>query len=267
MQNTKTIEFWNVYHERDDDKEWILKPSEQLLDRLMSVVPDISCPKVLEIGCGTSQLARCLYERKGSETASFVVTDVSPVCIQINKSRDAAILSDRFEYQVLNALEPADASLCQKFDVVLDKGCLDTFLYRSSKGSQLVPKLLGNVCDWLSDHGQYLVLTPRPKIPLLRDYPRFSSVQRVILDDSTATLGDLDGGTTRQVVYLHVCTKRPSGVPKSCKNTDEVIPQHCGACGITFQEFQTIDTHSKIVRRWKGHLVHCRASHNEMRLL
>jgi SAM-dependent methyltransferase len=264
MQNEKTIEFWNDYHERDDDKEWILKPSEQLLDRILSIISDTSCPKVLEIGCGTSQLARWLYERKRSDSSTFVVTDVSPVCIQINQSRDAAILSDRFEYQVLNALEPADPSLCQKFDVVLDKGCLDTFLYRSSKGSQLVPKLLGNVCNWLSDRGQYLVLTPRPRIPMLRDYPSFSSVRRVMLDDSTATLGDLDGGTTKQVVYLHVCTKRHSDIPTTCENTTEVILQQCGACGMTFQEFQTIDTHVKIVRRWKGHLVHCRDSHKKV---
>ena len=205
MQNEKTIEFWNEYHQRDDDKEWILRPSEQLLDRIMSSVRDIACPKVLEIGCGTSQLARCLYEWQGTGAASFVVTDVSPVCIQINQTRDAAILSDRFEYQVLNALEPVDAPFHRKFDVVLDKGCLDTFLYRSSKGSQLVPKLLGNVCNWLSDAGRYLVLTPRPKISVLRDYPGFSSVQRVILDDSNATLGRFrwrDDEASRLHAYL-----------------------------------------------------------------
>ena len=226
----------------------------------MSSVGDRACPNFLEIGCGTSQLARYLYEWQKNGAASFVVTDVSPVCIQVNQTRDAAILSDRFEYRVLNALEPSDASLHREFDVVLDKGCLDTFLYRSSKGSQLVPKLLGNVCDWLSDNGRYLVLTPRPKISVLRDYPGFSSVQRVILNDSNATLGDLDGGTTKQVVYLHICTKRHPDSPTICENSDDMLPQECGACGMSLQEFQGIDSHAKVVRRWKGHLVHCRSS-------
>jgi len=259
MQRERTIEFWNNFHQLDDHKEWILLPTDQLLDRLLSYVENSSHhPMILEVGCGTSQLSRCLYERD-NYTASFVVTDVSPVCIEINRKRDAAMLSDRFNYQVLNALEPEVSSLNQKFNFVLDKGCLDTFLFRSSKGSHLVTKLLNNVLQWLLDDGQYLVLTPRPKIAILRDFPGFETVQRVVLDDSNATLGDLDGATAgKQVVYLHICTKRNSYITHDTANDDEQqIPQQCDKCGMTFDEFRRNETHVKIERRWTGHRVHC----------
>ena len=261
MQRERTIEFWNNFHQIDDHKEWILLPTDQLLNRLLSYVRDSSDPMILEVGCGTSQLSRCLYERDNNK-ASYVVTDVSPVCIEINRTRDASILSDRFNYKVLNALEPEVVSLNQKFNLVLDKGCLDTFLFRSSKGSHLVTKLLNNVHQWLQDDGQYFVLTPRPKITMLRDFPGFATVRRVILDDSNATLGDLDGATAgTQVVYLHICTKRNSYVPNEKGSEDEQqIPQQCEKCGMTFEDFRKNETHIKVERRWTGHRVHCHGS-------
>lgn len=277
MQREKTIDFWNDYHEQDDDKEWILRPSEQLLNRLISYFPignNNNSPSIniLEIGCGTSQLARCLYEQQqqqqkrqqhSNNNTKFVVTDVSPVCIEINRTRDADILSDCFDYQLLNALEPA-LEPAASYHVILDKGCLDTFLFRSSQsqGSQLLTKLLDNVWNWLFDGGQYLVLTPRPRITVLRDYPGFSSVERVILDDSNATLGDLEDGQSmkNQVVYLHICTKHNSYQPgDDCLSdgVEEEIPQHCETCNLTLQDFRHNKSLAKDLRRWKGHRQHC----------
>lgn len=295
MQRNETLLFWDAYHEQETAKEWILVPSQYVLDRIVEqIVPQVH-PRLLEIGCGTSRLALELFHRTGG--GDFVVTDVSEVCIAANRQRDEESLTKqkegcRFEYRVLNVLEPPNKdddddipnqSLSLSWDVVLDKGCLDTLLYRSrhQEHAQLLTTLLNNVHGWLQQRGgRYLVLTPRARVPLLRDYPGFSSVQRTVLQES---LGDLDGkdknnNNKRTKVYMHVCCVDPSYQPTRTTSSgqkdesmssqqegernvedDDTCP-HCGLSFFNFREGEYLRGKGLKywTRRWNGHQIHCR---------
>jgi len=155
-----------------------------------------ACYSVLELGCGTSTLSRELFlyllrrRRSGSsppfspsqhprhpETAPIdvvvVATDVSPVCIERNRVRDAALLlgdeiifenetdgppppssrssssSSSLRYKVLDvaAAGGVPAEYRDRFDLILDKGCLDTFLFRSKKRAGRAEALSRTVLD------------------------------------------------------------------------------------------------------------------------
>ncbi len=176
----------------------------------------------LEIGCGNSEFSLLLWEylrqTKGYHlNIIFHATDVSPICIQQNIERDADRIADAmvtatveakikdndglvdsdhqtsepsssYVYSVLNVLE-RDDTLDSKHSIILDKGCLDTFLYRSSKKQTnqdihptILRTLLDNIHTWLSDDGKYIIISPRNKIRSVRDYLGFSSVERIKLE-------------------------------------------------------------------------------------
>jgi SAM-dependent methyltransferase len=269
MQKEKTIEFWNKFHQQESSKEWILKPSKALFD----VIPLHG--RVLEIGCGTSHLSRDLYLFGNETCTSFVATDVSAVCIQSNQKRDETLLAaskGKFSYQVLDVLEP-DQKLVDSSNVILDKGCFDTFLFRSGHqvSKQLVKRLLDNIHRWLKDGGKYIVLTPRSKLKLLRDYDGFSSVKRTVMDESNdVVLGDLDGSGGSDAVYMYVCDKDCSYSPGNgvaFRDKYDISLQSedhaCSSCGLSFRMFRNgEDMSGKGInywsRRWRGHCVHCR---------
>lgn len=237
IQREKTIQFWDNYHGENDSDEWISKPGEELLEMIyehldMGGEDDEECQlqkrsfSVLEIGCGTSTLVRDLkkYIEKRYSMVNVVAcgTDVSKVCIDINTKRDCTqstpINADDFcevesssreslWYEVLNVLDGKPSR--QNWDLIIDKGCLDTFLFRSrQRGTQnkLYPEsiriLLDNIHNWqgrplqeesanLDDidvsrarPGVYVCITPRPKLKAVRDYAGFSSVRRYKLPKS-----------------------------------------------------------------------------------
>lgn len=241
MQRDKTIQFWDDYHDENDADEWISKPGEELLEMIIDqiqigdkddekFISQRGCVSVLEIGCGTSTLVRDLkeYIEKKNPMVDVIAcgTDVSKVCIDANTKRDCTkehgdeIRSDSrgsLWYEVLNVLNDSNPSR-QNWDLIIDKGCLDTFLFRSrQRGIQNknYPKalriLLDNIHRWQGntsiteptniDHqkiredvdekrtnpqvplrrerpGVYICITPRPKLKAVRDYAGFSSVRR-----------------------------------------------------------------------------------------
>jgi len=75
-------------------------------------------------------------------------------------------------------------------NMVLDKGCLDTFLFRCkthdksiSKHSPLLTQLLNNVYKMLKVGGLYVIITPRRRITSVRDFVGFGGcVRRVRID-------------------------------------------------------------------------------------
>jgi SAM-dependent methyltransferase len=283
MQSEKTIAFWNDYHEQESAKEWILVPSDSLLTSLAKELP-AEDPRVLEIGCGSSALAKELYlKTKGR----YVVTDVSAICIESNKSRDQQVLHEsngNLSYSVLNVLLAEEKSPVQdNFDMVLDKGCLDTFLFRSRQQVQteLVRKLLDNVHCWLADGGKYLVLSPRSKLAQLRDYKGFKTTTRRKMDDSNAVLGDLDGRSSKkEAVYMHVCVKDSSYIPGIGRAYDDLVDAPslfqddscCGGCGVSFLCFrggEGISGKGEACwrRKWGNHQVHCQLSSKKRKRL
>ena len=197
MQKEKTVQFWDNYHSGNDSEEWISKPGEELLEMLFDQI-DISskgnnddkkfqsqkeCLSILEIGCGTSTLVRDLkvYIEQRNPMIDVIAcgTDVSKVCIDINRKRDCNQLTlaiadeddknsadketfshSSLSYKVLNVLATPTSTLTgnpshQNWDLIIDKGCLDTLLFRSRKrGAQnkAYPEslrvLLDNIHGW-----------------------------------------------------------------------------------------------------------------------
>lgn len=230
-----------------------------------------------------------------------LATDVSRICIESNTLRDAGILKDNhgtegnshsLTYRVFDALT-ADPPLTFAFAssedhqslsghvaLMLDKGCLDTFLHRSSSTttrtnsnpsvySPLLLQLLNTVHANLDDHGTYVVLTPRKRIRELRDYGGFvfrkysvtrllsarsagSAVDGVTKESDELGLGLLEGGRTGDV-YLHRCTKDGSYVATdniqnsftrtvggSNTGTAGGDLQACDKCLTTFEEYRKV---------------------------
>lgn len=306
FQNEQTIKFWEDYHKSNASKEWILQPSTDLLEFLRlqfprsSPSPDL---KLLEIGSGTSTLARDIWryvitinkndgQKKRQTTVQMTVTDVSAACIQINKERDASLLDknefnngNTLNYRTLDAINPPkedlDSFSCN-YHVVLDKGCLDTFLFRSrNRGginksySTMLQTLLDNIWSWLKDDGVYLIISPRAKLKAVRDYAGFRSVQRHALP-ATIAKGDLvnQEKNASSPGYVYVCNKNTEykiggRIPAFAGVTnDQDLPNdnaECPKCGIIFAEFRNSAIFKGrkttfLIRQWKGHCQHCKPS-------
>jgi SAM-dependent methyltransferase len=235
MQNERTLRFWDKFYESEDpstDKEWMLQPSQALLQRLSQCLEKKASYRILEIGCGTSSLGRELgkYMRTnppaGEDQPSVYVlaTDVSEVCIRLNQERDAGLLDQgentSLEYKVLNIVE-SHPELEGKFDLILDKCCLDTLLFRTrQRGGELIRSVVDNIQSWLSEDGVYVILSPRSKFKMVRDYAGFSSVNRFELNPAEMQRGYLEGKKDETgSMYLHVSRKNPAS-----SSADEPFP-------------------------------------------
>lgn len=283
MQNQRTLQFWDEYYstQEKDAQEWILEPIIELLDKLMEHLPPRkSTPiRILEIGCGTSVLARELWKLliQRNIDAHILATDISPVCIQFNRQRDTAnipsgLCDDRMQYGVLNAAEQ-QPSFENNFDIILDKGCLDTFAFRSRQRGHsqpyapLIRAVLNNIHAWLKDDGVYWVLTPRQKLRSVRDFKGFQSVQRV---DLTA-MQRAELVSQKEHTYLHVCCKNMTYSPHQIENAFDLEndcvddTSSCTTCKMTFFDFrkgELLDGRGEAVwkRQWKGHCRHCKGT-------
>jgi hypothetical protein len=293
MQRDRTLRFWDNFYESQEpssDKEWILQPSEPLLQRITQCLAKKSSIRILEIGCGTSSLGRELWKHMranpsvGEEKPSvhLLATDVSETCIRQNQERDSGLLDQvlekgSIEYKVLDITEP-HPELEGKFDFILDKGCLDTFLFRSRQrggGSQpygkLVRSVIDNIQSWLSKEGVYVILSPRTKFKTVRDYVGFSSVERYELDPAELQKGDLVNEEGEpDCIFLYVCRKNPA----YSSSTEEAFPclhdqqqpqdeDSCQICGVAFVKFRNGEglagsRGAWLRRKWKGHQEHCR---------
>jgi SAM-dependent methyltransferase len=236
MQNDRTLRFWDDFYDSQDastDKEWILQPSQPLLQRLSQCLEKRASCRILEIGCGTSTLGRELWKYmqanppagEDQPSVHLLATDVSEVCIRLNQERDAGLLDQgeksSLEYKVLNIAE-SHPELEGKFDLILDKCCLDTILFRSKdRGGELIRSVVDNIQSWLSEDGVYVILSPRSKFKMVRDYAGFSSKERFELDPAEMQRGFLQGKKDETgSMYLHVSHKNPA----YSSSADEAFP-------------------------------------------
>jgi SAM-dependent methyltransferase len=292
MQKDKTLHFWDDFYRKEDKaREWIVQPSDALfrciLDQLpVNFVQDAGdgsecCYKVLEIGCGTSSLALDLcsfWERQQSTIGRLYVmaTDVSPVCIEQQKELQQTMGDNSYatlEYRVLNVTE-AHEELHFQFDLILDKGCLDTCLFRSKRADEWVKKVLSNIHSWLCRDGVfggvYMIVTPRSKLKTVRDYPGFAVTRKILTADEYG-LGDLEprhSGTTtaanEQRQYMYIC-RRVHNTANGNKEKHSTPPpmdeDTCATCGVTFAAFcepRMSRTAAFWTRHWLGHNKHCK---------
>ncbi len=277
MQNERTWQFWDEYYTAQENyaQEWIVEPTIDLMERLSEHLPQHnSTIHILEIGCGTSTLARKFwsYLLKKDIDAHVIATDISSVCVEFNLQRDALTSTEhRFEFRTMNVTEQ-HPDLHESFDIILDKGCLDTFAFRSKQRGQnqpynlLIRTVLDNIHSWLKPDGVYWVLTPRQRFRSVRDFRGFQSVQRV--DLTTIPRGELV--STQHHTYLHVCKKNQQYIPNTGESAfrtenEEVIDDasFCSNCHMTFYDFrkgEPVDGRGKAVwwRQWRGHCRHCK---------
>ena len=321
-QKVKTKDYWDSFYsslsagdinaavnetkyETSSDLEWIV-PHSAVLDTILSLFARSHASvsiNALEIGCGVSQLSLSLLQklllnrheadpRDVRRGYCFVATDVSSVCIEHNRTRDDAFITSLLtaggclSYEHLDVLDDkSSSSHTRSYDIVLDKGTLDTFLFRSKrtkKGSSSHPPvltpLLNNVHRWLRTgcESKYLIISPRPKIKSIRDFRGFSSVRRIKVD--TSTLDDVvlvksnsgNAKTSISEVYLYECVRDDSYDPDEdmpyrsvvCCAEDESI---CVKCGMCFKHYRgTVDVRDQgevaWARRWKNHVVHCKGT-------
>uniref|UniRef100_A0A7S3VGF0 Methyltransferase domain-containing protein n=1 Tax=Chaetoceros debilis TaxID=122233 RepID=A0A7S3VGF0_9STRA len=290
MQKASTLKFWDNFYikeqERDsNEKEWIVQPDQAILDTIKDHLPSDEKQNILEIGCGNSSFSLSLWEYLTSGNKGLRVTlnatDVSKICVEQNLLRDVnriesvEISGSSFRYSVLDVLE-LNKSLAQKHAMILDKGCLDTFLFRSSQSkkeshSPLVRTLLDNIHEWLQDDGKYIFITPRSKLKSVRDYAGFSSVKRIILDTS-GHLERKEKSGEHQFVFMYICSKSPKyNIGMSPFRSELTLPAGddiCKKCGMSFNDFlgaESVDGKGKKTwaRRWRGHSVHCRGINEE----
>ena len=285
MQKESTLEFWDEYHRKNESKEWILQPSQALMEFLRLQCPETSTTlRLLEIGCGTSTLAKDLWtyiiDNNEKRMVHMCASDVSRACIQANKERDASFLRNsggdennhKLEYRILDVFKPQTGNMDQNsFDTILDKGCLDTFMFRSkNRGGKtdlkLLQTVLNNIWSMMSDDGVYLVISPRSKIKSLRDFNGFQSVTRHVL--SSMAKGDLEGKDKSNTPgYIYVCNKNVKyeigKTPPFGGIEGEELPEQCPSCFITFFDFrkgEVVEGRGKSIwiRQWKGHCLHCK---------
>jgi SAM-dependent methyltransferase len=256
MQKEKTHQFWDdIYRKSQDTTEWILEPSSFLLDRILNCLARPNGGRILEIGCGTSRLARalCLHAATKQQTISVLATDVSSVCIQQNQERDKDV--SNLSYKTLDILEGNLGE--ERWDLILDKGCLDTFFFRSKSrgGTSIATNLLDRVCTLLQPAGVYLILSPRSKLKIVRDHGGFEVERRVI--EETALLV----GTTRSKSYCYTCHKKEK-VETTSANKGEDYPTIpiCPACGMDYETYKATAKAHAPERAWRGHCMHCHES-------
>ncbi|MGH6866389.1 MAG: methyltransferase [Methyloceanibacter sp.] len=72
-------------------------------DRLARLLPELDCPRVLELGCGTGLFSRHLVKRYPE--GSFVLTDAAPAMIAECRRNLAVFRPERVSYEVMDAGE------------------------------------------------------------------------------------------------------------------------------------------------------------------
>ena len=292
MQEEKTRKFWDAVHQQDDNKEWILPVSDELLRCIVSHFPPKAVTRVLEIGCGTSSLALNLCDfcdRASKETNSerpivvappapahieVTATDVSPICIEQQMTRfgnqSFQWENASLQYRVFDITEP-HSHMVGSFDAIVDKGCIDTLLFRSKKADQWLEKVLCNLHSWLNPNGGvYCIITPRIKLKAVREFEGFT-VRRVELPACNFGHGSLEPRSgvghreSSEKFYLYACTYRKmnfSGVSDELPRDAHPIATCCHICGLSFDHFCRSNKKNRTVdyvrRQWLGHQVHCK---------
>lgn len=249
-KEVKSGKFWEEYHKANPGVDWITTP-KNIIEHLSGKNDKV----ILEVGCGTSELGKEMAVRwKDKE---ITATDVSPAAVSICSSRHEGVTN--LKYEVLDLL--GDVQGKGKWGVVVDKGCLDTFMFRSPVADRLehVTRALDNIHTLLSPGGKYVVVSPRGNIQArfggvgwrLKDWKGWESVVRKRVTCEVS----LEGRTGVGDVYVYSCTRLDSYDPKAeggkFKEQDEG-PENCPACGIARGTRV-----GRAFRQWRNHVMHC----------
>jgi hypothetical protein len=302
MQKEGTLKFWDDFHETQGAKEWIVHPTADLFDLIYSECSrdageDNGQLRVLEIGCGTSTMAREFWKYLDSseKECNFHIrsTDVSQVCVDACLARDKDMPNVSgggqgdddddargLEYSTLNVLETPIEADRGTWDAILDKACMDTFLFRSrSRGENkaypsVVQSALDSIWTMMADNGVYMLLSPRTKLKAVRDFVGFSFVERrTIRSEEKGSIMSKKKHKPKErdeACYMYVCRKNLDyviGETKAFRENYRILPtdgDKCPNCGLLFGVFRNgEDAEGRGIifwtREWKNHCIHCKA--------
>jgi len=162
-----SVEYWDKRYEHEREYEWLAAPPDILpiLKPTLHQLP--KHPRILQLGCGNSQLSVELHK---AGYTNMVNIDISSVCVANMKE----------EYPELSFLEMDMTRLSfpeNSFDLVVEKATLDSLLVDAkspwnltSPGHKLVSKALREVKRVLKPSGLFLSITfsqPHHRVPLL----------------------------------------------------------------------------------------------------
>ena len=151
MNQYGKLDYWNTRYTQDKEPfEWyqryhILKP------HLLSLLQKYQNPKILILGCGNSKLSENLY-KEGYK--NIINIDFSKVCInqmQINYSN-----YESMKFLVMDACDMNFDS--GNFDVVIDKGTLDSILC-SDESSHNANRCVAEVNRVLKQKGSFFCVS------------------------------------------------------------------------------------------------------------
>ena len=167
--------FWNDrYTVSDAPFDWYASPAQLqhvLRDHLPvreSPPPLPAAPRALYLGCGTSLLGDVIADFG----ATVELLDISPAAVELQRARLASLGRATVPIHVgdvrrLSAtFAPAD-----RFDLIVDKGCLDALMCSSFHARDSVIDMLMGVHALLSPGGTFLIVShgaPDTRLPLLQ---------------------------------------------------------------------------------------------------
>jgi hypothetical protein len=283
MQKERTIQFWDDLYNQEETtnskKEWIVHPNTALLHCLAQRLPT-NATRILEIGSGTSTLARDLYlylrtcDNRSTSDVCMLATDVSSVGIAFVQNRDDNVLLEScgaFQYQVLNLTSALPTEFLQQFDMFVYKVCLDTFLYRSKRrgaSANLATSVLDKIHSMLQpETGVYVVVTPRKRFRALQENAGFACVEQHALDFATMEVAEIADGKYESRGYVYTCrVKSERKIPGQTLLVMDDLPKSCAHCNLLFPDFcrqlqssgRGSRTDQAVARQWLGHCRHCK---------
>ncbi|GMH49931.1 hypothetical protein TrRE_jg13463 [Triparma retinervis] len=205
----KSKVFWEEYHKKNPSVDWITTPAN-IIEHMVGEGDQ----NVLEVGCGTSSLSKEIASR--FKNVNITATDVSLSAVSTCASRHSGV--PNLAYSVLDLLAPPPS--LGSWDVVVDKGCLDTFMFRSPAQSRLehVTRALDNVHDLLKPGGRYVVVSPRANLQArlggvgwrLKDWRGWKTVSRRKVKCEVT----LEGRTGTGDVFVYTCVREDSYDPR-----------------------------------------------------
>ncbi|CAE8587655.1 unnamed protein product [Polarella glacialis] len=164
------VAYWDKrYLEEPKPSDWILKP-KQLSEVLAKLVPRASESKILHVGCGNSLLPEEMHDDGGCKQQ--VNIDTSAVVIQQMQARNSE-LRPQLQWLVMDATAMDFPD--EHFDVVIDKGTLDTILCEDDEDHTMVAAYLREVTRVMASGGVFVAVTFGPPEDRMKYFvPRFS---------------------------------------------------------------------------------------------